>query len=176
VVRSESGDEQLRDEADRASAAQDDRTARAQQHPAFTLTGADLAIVTDVDVLLRSGGSPVFGVGIQVAAYGLGLLAMILAFVARSRAMADPAEVARNKALQEQRAAVAGAATITEASDALRRMIATADTRPPTQLDAFLAECDDYAYAPGGASRALDERQRSRALQLADSLLRGKTS
>ena len=45
--------------------------------------------------------------------------------------------------------------------------------RCPQQVDAFLAECDEYAYAPGGASRRLDAPLRSRALRLADIMLGG---
>jgi hypothetical protein len=175
VVRGEArGDEDdVATQQDRASVERDGGAAAPQRRPAFTLSGADLAIVTDLDVLLRPGGSPASGVGVQGAAYAAGLLVMALAVFARRRAMADPADVARGKALQAQRAIVARAATISEVSDALRRMIAVSGAPPPPEFDAFLAECDEYAYAPGGASRRLDAPLRSRALRLADIMLGG---
>jgi len=145
---------------------------RARQHPAFSLTGADLAITTDTDALERPSGSLLTGTGAQVAAYGLGLLAVLLALLARRRAQVDPTELARTKALRTQRTAVTEARTITETSAALRRMVATAGTPPSPDLDRFLAECDALAYAPGGAYRTLDGPMRDRASLLADQLLK----
>jgi len=145
---------------------------RAWQHPVFSLTGADLAITTDIDALRRPSGSLLTGTGAQVVAYGLGLLAVLLALTARRRAQVDPAELARTKALRGHRTAVTEARTITEASATLRRMIATAGTPSPPDLDRFLAECDALAYAPGGAHRTLDGPMRDRALLLANQLLK----
>jgi len=148
---------------------------KARQHPVFGLTGADLAITTDIDALLRSSGSLLTGTGAQVAAYSLGLLAILLVLPARRRAQADPAELARVKTLRTHRTAVTEARTVTEASAALRRMVATAGTRSPPDLapdlDRFLAECDALAYAPGGTSHILDGPMRDRASRLADQLL-----
>jgi len=145
--------------------------AGAKQRPVFSLTGADLAIATDIRSVLQPSGSLLMSTGAQAGAYGMGILAMLLAVLARRRANADPAEVARNKALRTQRAAVAGARMVAEASDALRRMVATAGIRSPAEMDRFVAECDAYAYAPGGASHTLDESMRKRALALADQIL-----
>ena len=149
-----------------------DTPAATQGRPAFSLSGADLAITTDIDTLMRQQGVLPTGIGMQAAAYGLGLLAMLAALLARRRAMADPAELARAKALSGHRARVAGASAITEVSDALRRMVAEIGTKPPAELDAFLAECDNDAFAPGGASHQIDERRRARAVELADSMLK----
>ncbi len=145
---------------------------KARQHQVFSLTGADLAITTDIDALLRPSGSLLTGTGAQIGAYGLGLLAILLALLTRRRAQTDPAELARTKALRVHRAAVTKARTIAEASAALRRMVATSSTRPPPALDHFLAECDALAYAPGGASCTLDGPMRDRASRLADQLLK----
>jgi len=148
---------------------------KARQHPVFSLTGADLAITTDIDALLRPSGSLLTGTGAQVVAYSLGLLAILLALPARRRAQADPAELARAKTLRTHRTAVTEARTVTEASAVLRRMVATAGTRSPPDLapdlDRFLAECDTLAYAPGGTSYTLDGPMRDRASRLADQLL-----
>ena len=146
-----------------------------QQRPIFSLTGADLAITTDIDVLMRPSGSLLTGTGAQIGAYSLGLLAIFLALLARRRAQADPAELAHTKALRAHRTAVTEAQTITEVSAALRRMVATVGTRLPPDLapdlDRFLAGCDVVAYAPGGASHILDRPMRDRAARLADQLL-----
>lgn len=149
---------------------------KAWQHPGFSLTGADFAIVTDIDALLRSSGSLLTSTGAQVAAYGLGLLAIFLALLARRRAQVDPAGLARIKALREYRAAVTEARSISEVSATLRRMIAIAGTPSLPDLDRFLAECDAVAYAPGGVSRTLDGPARARALLLADQLLNAPLS
>jgi len=149
---------------------------RDRQRPAFSLTRADLAITTDIDALRRPSGSLLTGTGAQVLAYGLGLLAILLALSSGRRAQADPAELARTKALRAHRTAVTEARTITEASTALRRMVATAGTPPSPDLDRFLAECDALAYAPGGASHTLDEPMRDRASRLADQLLNASPS
>ncbi|WP_089724119.1 BatD family protein [Candidatus Thiosymbion oneisti] len=145
---------------------------KARQRPVFSLTGADLAITTDIDALLEPSGSLLTSVGAQAVAYGLGLLVILLALLARRRAQADPADLARTKALRTHRTAVTEARSITEASAALRRMVATAGIPLPSDLDRFLAECDALAYAPGGASRTLDGPMRARALLLADQLLK----
>jgi len=145
---------------------------QARQRPVFSLTGADLAITTDIDALLRPRGSLLTSTGAQVVAYGLGLLAILLALLARRRAQADPAELARTKALRTYRTAVTEARTITEVSATLRRMVATAGTPPPPDLDRFLVECDALAYAPGGASHTLDGPMRDRASRLADELMK----
>jgi hypothetical protein len=50
--------------------------------------------------------------------------------------------------------------------------VATAGARQPAGLDAWLAECDARAYAPGGSSRALDAPMRARALALADQIVK----
>ncbi|MCB2262376.1 MAG: BatD family protein [Candidatus Thiosymbion ectosymbiont of Robbea hypermnestra] len=139
--------------------------------PAFSLTGADLAIVTDLEALKQPSGLLPTGIGLQIGAYALGLLAILLALPARRRALADPAQLARAQALRAQRAAVANARNPAAASTALRQMVATAGTPPPPELDRLLAECDAAAYAPGGASRTLDEPMRIQATQLADRIL-----
>ena len=144
----------------------------ARQRPVFSLTGADLAITTDLDPLLRPSGPLLASIGAQAVAYGLGLLAILLALLARRRAAADPAELARTKALHAHRAAVTEARTITKASAALRRMVATTSIPSSSDLDRFLAECDAAAYAPGGASRTLDGPMRERASRLADQLMK----
>ncbi len=144
---------------------------KTQQRPAFSLSGADLAINTDIDTLLQPGSSPTSRVILQVSLYGLGILAIILAVVARRHAMADPDQRARAKTLCTLRDQVANASKIIEVSDALRRMVATAGIRSPAELDAFLAECDAHAYAPGGVSSSPDEPMRSKALALAKQML-----
>jgi len=140
---------------------------------AFNLTGADLAIATDIDLLMRPRGSWATGPSARIGAYGLGLAALLGAWLARRRAQADPEERERAKALRAQCDALAAARTVGEASGALRRMVATSAARPPPELDAFLAACDAYAFAPGGATHRLDEAMRARALALADRILKG---
>jgi len=168
--------EEPREPEHEPTTATEEASPKARQRPVFSLTGADLAITTDIDALLRPGGSVLTSTGVQIGVYGLGLLAILLALLARRRAQTDPAELARTKALREHRAAVTEARTITEASAALRQMVATAGAPPPPDLDRFLAECDALAYAPGSASRTLDGPMRDRATRLADQLLNASPS
>ena len=146
---------------------------RPQQRPAFTLTGADLAITTAVDKLLRPESGLFTSLVAQATAYGLGILAIFIALLTRRRAAADPAEVARTKSLRDQRRTIAQTRDLSTASAALRRMIALSGERPSTALDAFLAECDAYAFAPGEGARQLDTDLHTRALALADHILKG---
>jgi len=141
-------------------------------HPAFGLTGADLAITTDLDALRQPSGSLLAGTGARITAYALGLLAMLLAIPARRHAQADPARLARTQALRTQRTVVADARTPAAASTALRQMVATTGTPPPPELDRFLAECDAAAYAPDGTSRTLDGPMQAQAARLADRILK----
>jgi len=147
-------------------------TTESGSHPAFGLTGADLAITTDLDALRQPSGSPLTGTGARIAPYALGLLAMLLAIPARRHVQADPARLARTQALRTQRAAIAEARTPAAASTTLRQMVATTGTPPPPELDRFLAECDAAAYAPDSASRTLDGPMQARAAQLADRILK----
>lgn len=136
----------------------------------FSLSGADLAIETDPGRLLRGDGWLPTSPMAQIAAYLLGLLAVGLAVLARRRAASDPAELALINTLRGERLNIANAKTVTDASAALRRMIAASGASTSPELDAFLATCDDRAYAPGGATRPIEEAMRAEALVLADKL------
>ncbi len=66
---------------------------------------------------------------------------------------------------------IAKAGTVSEISDALRRMAALAASVPRQELDVLLSECDALAFAPGGAAAAVDAALRKRALDLAGIIL-----
>ena len=104
---------------------------KARQRPVFSLTGADLAITTDLDTLLRPSGSLLTVTGAQVGAYGLGLLPILLALLARRRARTDPPGWRAPRPCVLSGRPRPEARTITEMSAALRQMVATAGIRPP---------------------------------------------
>jgi hypothetical protein len=139
--------------------------------PRFTLNGADLSIATDMVVLALPAGPRFGGLTLQLAGYGLGLLALALALFKRRRSELDPVLSARLKQLKQQRNRIANTDKMSELATTLRKMMATASTFPRAEFDVLLAECDDRIYAPGGASAAIDQTLRQRALGLADMLL-----
>jgi hypothetical protein len=108
---------------------------------------------------------------VQFACYGIGLLAIALALFDRRRLARDPAVTARFKQLKQQRNHIENAATISDVTATLRQMMAVVDDFPRAEFEMLLAECDDRIYAPGGASAAIDQTLRQRALELADALL-----
>jgi hypothetical protein len=142
--------------------------------PAFSLSGAELAIETRPEVL---GGNPVpwYGQPVTLAAmYLSGLIALGAGIMTRRRAVQDPGLRARRQTLEDQRRRVADASSAADVARALRRMAATASVLPRDEYDALLVECDNLAYAPNtGSIGPLDPRLRTRALAVADAILEG---
>jgi hypothetical protein len=122
--------------------------------PRIRLTGADLAIETDVATLLRDGTQVLGGPWLWCGLHAFGLLIVLLALWERRRASVDPALVRRRKLLQEERKKILLATSrgdleaITEVAGCLRRMLTEVPSARNSELDAFLAECDAITYAP----------------------------
>ncbi len=143
--------------------------------PAFTLTGADLAIEREMRPLLASGSSMFASSPVQIACYLLGMILILAAFLDRRRTSVDPAIGARMKELKRHLATVEKAHTTSEIADALRRMAAiTTSNVPRKELDNLLGRCDALVFAPGGATAAVDTGLREQALKLAVTMLEAK--
>lgn len=146
-------------------------TASTSRRLPFTLSGADLSIETNLDSLSRSSLATLSQWPAQLGFYLIGLSLPLLALLMRRRAARDPAISARLKALQQQREQVAKAASVGDVAQALRQMAAEVNDFPRAEFDAVIAECDNQLYAPGGATAAIAESLRQRALGLADQML-----
>ncbi|MCP4700305.1 MAG: protein BatD [Gammaproteobacteria bacterium] len=171
VRKPEAEDERSEDDTDSKRAAPDAGKKAGKRRPVFTLTGADLAIERNPKILLAGGSSILAGRTAQAVCYLLGLIVIVLAFLDRRRASTDPKITARRKELKQHQTRIAKAGTVSEISDALRRMAALAASVPRQELDVLLSECDALAFAPGGAAAAVDAALRKRALDLAGIIL-----
>jgi hypothetical protein len=118
----------------------------------FSLTGADLSVVHDPEVLLRRDGRRS---GFRVAAYGGSVALVLVALWARRRAEVDPELKRRRQVYRDQckRIAAAGATprrqALSEIAVALREITAAAPELRSRELDDFVRECDAATYAPG---------------------------
>ena len=146
----------------------------------LVLSGANLSIVRDPDLLLASAGVGSGGTAAVVSLYSLSLGMIAGAFVYRRRADLDPAQVARRKLFVAQRKKIEAARGSSRAeamstlSGALRAMLRAAPGARTAELDAFLAECDAVAYAPAeGSAQGVAADAIERALELAESLEEG---
>ena len=143
----------------------------------FALSGADLAIERDPDLLLRSGGVGGAGGWLEASLYGVSIAFIALAVADRRRRSVDPAWVRRRALLASQIAKIRDACALpdvecaAEFSRALRQMLAEAPDASGgslrRELDAFLGECDARSYAPIGQGAELDDVFRERGRELA---------
>ena len=139
--------------------------------PAFTLTGADLSIETDLSRLRASSSSLLGSPSLAWGAYVVGIMLLVAGVVLRRRRDTDPA-VARLAADRKAlRGRVASDRSAREVAEALRKLIALHDGTRSSDADDVLARLDEAVYAPGGASAAVAEDLRRRALAAADALL-----
>ena len=141
--------------------------------PAFTLTGADLSIETDIARLRTAAASPLGAPAVAWAGYGLGMLAIGVGLFVRRQRSIDPVKAALHKELRGLRARVASDRSARSVADALRRMaslVIRGDARP-RELDDVLARLDEAAFAPGASETAIVDSLRKPAVSVADSLV-----
>ena len=136
------------------------------------LSDAELAIETDLSVLLAPSDRGWRRESVQIAAYVLGFVALAIALGLRRRKSLDPELLVRQRKLSEQRQHIEKAVSVREVVDCVRRMGAIATTLPRSEYDQFLRECDVLVYAPNaGVGDDLDGTLRRRALLLAEQMI-----
>ncbi|MFN2377127.1 MAG: BatD family protein [Candidatus Binatia bacterium] len=141
--------------------------------PAFTLTGADLSIETDL-ARLRAGSASLLGrPAVAWSGYLGGILALTIGLGVKRRRSVDPVKARLQRELRALRSRVASDRTSRQLADALRKMASLrSDTRTrPPGLDAVLGALDETAYAPGGAAAAIPDALRREALAAADAMV-----
>jgi hypothetical protein len=157
----------------------EERTARAASKAGpLVLTGADLAIERDADLLLRRASTRTRNIWTIAGLYaGSGLL-LLLAQFDRRRRNVDPAVVARRRRVAGELRRMREASNLpapeaaAEIARAMRALLAeTPDVRRP-EIDALIGECDARSYAPAaGRDRSpIDSAFHRRALELAQSM------
>ena len=147
--------------------------AAASRAPAFTLTGADLSIETDVSRLRASATSLLGSAAVVWTGYAGGLLALAAGFAVRRRRDIDPVRARLHKDLRALRSRVASDRGSRAVADALRRMASLrGDVKTRAAgLDEVLAQLDETAFAPGGADAEIPSTLRSAAVAAADAIV-----
>lgn len=146
--------------------------------PAFSLSGADLAIEPDAGVVLRDSPGSFRGVVLSTVAYGVGLLLLAAAVIDRRRRNIDPAVVARLKNVRQQHGRIIHAGSLPkqqaaeEIAAAVRALLAQQPDVARAEAEAVIAQCESVAYAlqSTGESR-LDAALVQRATAVADRFL-----
>jgi hypothetical protein len=145
----------------------------APNRPVYSLSGADLAIESDADSVLRDthrGSSAV-----TTALYAVGFLLVAVALVDRRRRNVDPLVVARRKLLRSQQARIARAASrpkreaAEEIAAALRALLAEMPDIDRDGAQSVIAACEAIVYAPAGpGDLRLDEALVERSRRIAE--------
>ena len=149
----------------------------------LVLTGADLAIERDADLLLRRASARTRNTWTIAGLYVGSSLFFLLAQFDRRRRNVDPAVVARRRRVAGELRRVREASNLpaseaaAEIARAMRALLAqTPNVRRP-EIDALIGECDARSYAPdAGRDRSpMDAAFHQRALELAQSLTEGES-
>jgi len=162
----------------------EERTARATSGSGpLVLTGADLAIERDVELLLR-GVSARTQHGWTIAGlYAGSVLLLLIARLDRRRRNVDPSVVARRRRVagelrrMREASGLPAPEAAAEIARAMRALLAeTPEVRNP-EIDALIGECDARSYAPAASrDRApIDAAFHQRALDLAQRLTGGES-
>jgi hypothetical protein len=147
------------------------------------LTGADLAIERDADLLLRRASVRTRNSWRIAGLYaGSGLL-LLLAQLDRRRRDVDPAVVARRRRVAGELRRMREASNLpaseaaAEIARVMRALLAeTPGVRHP-EIDALIGECDARSYAPAAERdrSPIDAAFHQRALEFAESLMESES-
>ncbi len=122
--------------------------------PSSDLTGADLAIQTDVNRLLNHKSGYLSGWLTHTGIYVVSLTAILIGWCRRRTTDVDPELRQRRKAVRADVKVICRAVTLPrqeaagQIAVALRRLASRAGVESRDQIDRLLAECDAVAYAP----------------------------
>jgi len=144
----------------------------------LVLTGADLAIERDADLLLRRASDRARNRLTIVGLYAASGLFLLFAQIDRRRRNVDPAVVARRRLVEGELRRIREASDLpasesaAEIARALRALLAeTPGVRRP-EIDTLIGECDARSYAPAAKRdhSPMDAAFHQRALELAQNL------
>jgi hypothetical protein len=145
--------------------------------PVFSLSGADLAIEPDANIVLRDLGGKTGGIVVQSVLYGAGLLLIAVAIVDRRRRNVDPVLIKRRKNVRRQRARIDQAKDLPkqdaaeEIAAAMRALVAELPDVARNEAEVVIAECESIVYAPAGQGEIqLEDAVIERARVVADRL------
>ncbi len=171
----QSGDHAL----ERSASGLEQRTARtASGSGPLVLTGADLAIERDADLLLRRASAGTRNSWMIAGLYAASGLFLLLAQFDRRRRNVDPAVAARRRRVAGEMRRMRDASNLpaseaaAEIARVMRALLAEAPEVRRPEIDALIGECDARSYAPA-ANRdrsPIDAAFHQRALELAQSL------
>ncbi|MBW2691191.1 MAG: BatD family protein [Deltaproteobacteria bacterium] len=162
----------------------EERTARAPSRAgSLVLTGADLAIERNADLLLRDASAGSRNGWALAGLYAGSVLLLVLAQFDRRRRNVDPAIVARRRRVESGLRRIRDASNLpapeaaAEIARAMRSLLAeTPGVRCP-EIDALIGECDARSYAPA-ADRdpaPIDAAFQQRALELAQGMMESES-
>jgi len=149
----------------------------------LVLTGADLAIERDVDLLLRRASVRTRNSWRLAGLYAGSSLLLLLAQLDRRRRDVDPAVVARRRRVAGELRRMREASNLpaseaaAEIARAMRALLAeTPGVRHP-EIDALIGECDARSYAPAAERdrSPVDAAFHQRALEFAESLMESES-
>ena len=161
-----------------ASGLEERTTRAASKSGPLVLTGADLAIERDADLLLRRASTRTRNSWMIAGLYAGSALLLLLTQFDRRRRNVDPAVVARRRRVagelrrMRESSSLPASEAAAEIARALRALLAeTPDVRRP-EIDALIGECDARSYAPaaGRDSSPVDSAFHQRALELAQGM------
>jgi hypothetical protein len=162
---------------------QDNRGEDAKPHVpgavSFTLSGADLSIEQDPDLLFRDSQSRLGGIAVQAALYAAGMVLIGLAVLARKRSDVPAEVIRRRQHLRQLRSRIEKAARLPqqkaaeEVAAALRSLVAEMPQTSRAEIDPLVVACEGVAYAPNRQhGDQLDEALHRRALAVAEQVIK----
>ena len=131
----------------------------APNSPAYSLSGADLAIEPLAGAVLRNSGSWTNSLPLQLGIYGAGFLLIAVALVDRRRKDVDPAVIARRRNIRHQQERIARAARLSrkeaasEIAEAMRALVAALPDVARHEAQTVIASCESIVFAPADSSQ-----------------------
>jgi hypothetical protein len=162
----------------------EERTARAPSRAGpLVLTGADLAIERNAELLLRRAATGGRNRWTLAGLYAGSVLLLVFAHFDRRRRNVDPAIVARRRRVESGLRKIRDASNLpaseaaAEIARAMRSLLAEAPGLRRPEIDALIGECDARSYAPAADHdpAPIDAAFQQRALELAQSLMESES-
>ena len=128
--------------------------------PAYSLSGADLAIEPLAGAVLRDSGNWTNSLPLQLSLYGVGVLLILVALFDRHRRDVDPALIARHRNIRHQQERITHAARLpqkeaaTEIAEAMRGLVAELPDVARDEAQAVIASCESVVFAPADSSES----------------------